>query len=395
MDDGFATCASAPSALTQQAKATAGGRSGLGPPAPVPEETGSLWAVELSAVIVKSAKKARLPVGITSPKTAILPPLEREIKGRRPVVEMLHPDASPQIVRVIQRPLLAKPGTPTAATCKILSTPPVFRTPDSETLASAAPPTSALSSRTPVLAEVKRDQPLILSLAAPASAGAAKLTATTGYVSGPERHRASERAPDAPLSTIEAPTFAPGSLLDSVLRKPLAERRRRRPHKPRALKLLTVGREELERKVGGREGGRARVIGAGGVPGSCRTRLPSRSLPVSPLRALSPPPLIWQETEKRLGKVVSKTHRLYHTSFAMMLGIYTSVSSMGGGGNGGSGGGRAPRLLLDDFFEVREDARLGALLCVRPPPCPRLLSPFRRASLSSRRLGAIILCPIP
>ncbi len=58
-----------------------------------------------------------------------------------------------------------------------------------------------------------------------------------------------------------------------------------------------------------------------------------------------------QEAEKRLGKIVSKEHRLYHISFAMMLGIYTSVASAGGGGSGHSSGGA--RLALTDFFEVR------------------------------------------
>lgn len=89
-----------------------------------------------------------------------------------------------------------------------------------------------------------------------------------------------------------------GSPFDLALQAQVAAKKRRL-HKPEALKRLEQGDEEFRRR----------------------------------------------KQAKALGKIINKEHKQYQTSFGMMLGIYTSVVNTTIG---------AEKLVLDDFFYVRK-----------------------------------------
>lgn len=75
--------------------------------------------------------------------------------------------------------------------------------------------------------------------------------------------------------------FSPGSPLDLALQASIPKKRVR-PRKPKALKVLQKGKEEYER----------------------------------------------HRQEKKLGKIIDREHKMYHLSYGMMVGIYTSIATL-------------------------------------------------------------------
>jgi 1-phosphatidylinositol-4-phosphate 5-kinase len=75
--------------------------------------------------------------------------------------------------------------------------------------------------------------------------------------------------------------FSPGSPLDLALQASIPKKRVR-PRKPKALKVLQRGKEEYER----------------------------------------------HRQEKKLGKIIDREHKMYHLSYGMMVGIYTSIATL-------------------------------------------------------------------
>ena len=126
------------------------------------------------------------------------------------------------------------------------------------------------------------------------------------------------------------PTAAPGSPLDEALAADVAaeaQRRAllRRPHlKPEVLKRLEVGDEAYEAR----------------------------------------------RAAKRLGKVITKEHVLYQTSFAMMLGIYTSVVTAAAAAPL-----RAGAVTAAPGGTVAPSPQVAPLLPLRPTSQPLLLPP--------------------
>jgi hypothetical protein len=136
-----------------------------------------------------------------------------------------------------------------------------------------------------------------------------------GNVQGRHEFKKTSVLPD---TAAMLPTFAPGSPFDLAMQAKIT--RRKRIHKPEALKRLQQGEEEFERR----------------------------------------------KQAKALGKIINKEHKQYQTSFGMMLGIYTSVVNTQFG---------SEKMVLDDFMRVRK--------LVFPPdgskltphtPCPRRLN---------------------
>ena len=104
-----------------------------------------------------------------------------------------------------------------------------------------------------VLAAAMSDASKALNAAAVADIDASDRPVVSGYLAGNVQGRhAFAKTSVMPLTAAGVPTIAPGSILDSVLRQRLPGRKSRvRPRKPRALKLLELGRDELERKASG------------------------------------------------------------------------------------------------------------------------------------------------
>ena len=182
---------------------------------------------------------------------------------------------------------------------------------------------------------------------------------TAGYtpanVLGRDEYVGTTIAADTQGLGMMMPTTAPGSPFDLALQSgagvggaakpppagPLSRLAKMRPHKPKVIKRMEQGEDEFRRR----------------------------------------------QAAKALGKIIGKEHEQYQLSYAMMLGIYTSVvatasataassaaaaasggpslaastssiaigtGGSGGGGGGGTAGPEGWRLALDDFMKVRK-----------------------------------------
>jgi 1-phosphatidylinositol-4-phosphate 5-kinase len=111
--------------------------------------------------------------------------------------------------------------------------------------------------------------------------------------------------------------FSPGSPLDLALQASIPKKRVR-PRKPKALKVLQKGKEEYER----------------------------------------------HKQEKKLGKIIDREHKMYHLSYGMMVGIYTSIATLefGDGLNYLWGGKEDVDLSLSTNNRIRSRTLSGNLL---------------------------------